>query len=72
MSQQRLKRLAALEARRPVVVLRVDPVAAAAAVRWILTCHAAVAAKKASAIPRYGPHPEPSVHKLAALRLLDG
>jgi hypothetical protein len=72
MSQQRLRRLARLESRRPVIVLRLDPVEAAAALRWLIDCFAAVDAGKASHIPRYGPHREPSVHKLAALRLLDG
>jgi hypothetical protein len=71
MSQQRLKRLARLEARKPVAVVRVDAAAAAASLRWVLDCYAAVEAGKASVIPRYGPHPEPTDAKRAALQLLE-
>jgi hypothetical protein len=46
MSQQRLKRLQPLEARKPRVFVPFD--AAAAALRWVLTCYAAVEAGKAS------------------------
>jgi hypothetical protein len=68
MSAARLKRLQRLEARKPVVIVHVDPVEAAIAVRWALQCHAA---GKASAVPRFGPPREPSAHKAAALQHLD-
>jgi hypothetical protein len=71
MSQQRLKRLQRLESRKPTVGPRVDAVEAAAALLWAIASFEAVRANKASLIPRYGPHREPSVHKHEALRSLD-
>jgi hypothetical protein len=71
MSLARLKRIAALEAKKPIVVLHVDPVEAAAALRWVLSCHAAVAAGKACLVPKFGPPREPTPAKAAALRGLD-
>jgi hypothetical protein len=65
------KHLARLEARKLVVAVYVDPDAAAAAIRWLLACHAAVAAGKACLVPQFGPHLEPSPAKAAALRQLD-
>jgi hypothetical protein len=71
MSQQRLKRLARLESRQVKVFVPFDYAAAADSLRWVLTCHAAVEAGRASLVPRFGPMPAPSVHKAAALKLLD-
>jgi hypothetical protein len=56
--------------RRPETPL-VDPAAAAASLRWLLACHAAVAAGKACLVPKFGPPREPSPAKAAALRGLD-
>jgi hypothetical protein len=69
MSLARLKRIAALEARKPTGGPRVDP--SAAALRWVLDCHAAVAGGKPSPIPRFGPPREPSPAMAAALKHLD-
>jgi hypothetical protein len=67
----RLKRLTKLESRQVRVFVAFDYAAAAAVLRWHLDCHAAVSAGKARALPRYGPHPEPSPAKHEALRYLD-
>ena len=71
MSQQRLKRIAALEAKKPIVVLRVDADAAADSLRWVLTCHDAVEAGKACLVPRFGPPREPSDAMRRVLQQLD-
>ncbi len=61
MSLQRLRRLQRLEARRPAERPWTDPgPVAIALLQWCLASFAAVDAGKASAVPRYGPHPAPS------------
>jgi hypothetical protein len=67
----RLKRLEALERRKPSVFRPFDYAAAAAALRWLIDCFAAVASGKASLIPKFGPMPAPSDAKRAALQLLE-
>jgi hypothetical protein len=71
MSQQRLKRLARLESRQVKVFVPFDDAAAAASLRWLLTCFAAVAAGKACLVPRYGPNQAPSPAMAEAMRYLD-
>jgi hypothetical protein len=72
MSLARLKRLQRLEARQPRVFRPFDYAGSAAAPRWLLACHAAVAAGKASLVQVYGPRPLASPAKAAVLRELDG
>jgi hypothetical protein len=67
----RLKRLEALERRKPSVFRPFDYAAAAAALRWHIASAEAVASGKASAVPRFGPWPAPSDAKRAALQLLE-
>jgi hypothetical protein len=71
MTAARLKRLARLESRKPVAVLRVDPVEVAALLRWCLASFAAVEAGKACAVPRYGPPESPSPALEAIMRESD-
>jgi hypothetical protein len=71
MSLARLKRIAALEARKPKAFVSVDYAAAAASLCWVLACHAAVAANKASLMPVYGPPREPTPAMAEAMRHLD-
>jgi hypothetical protein len=56
MSKQRLKRIEALEARRPRVFASFDYLACANAIQRPLDCHAAVEAGKACDIPVCGRH----------------
>jgi hypothetical protein len=72
MSLTRSKRIEALEARKPVTVLRIDAAAAAAALRWCIASFEAATAGKASLIPRYGPPREPTPAMVAVLKQLDG
>jgi hypothetical protein len=63
LSLQRLKRLQKLESRRPVVVQRVDPVAAADALLVFVT-------RKACPLRVYGPWPEALTY--ARMKAFDG
>jgi hypothetical protein len=65
------KQLDEIEVNRRPETPSFDPVAAAAALLWVLDCYASVAAGKASLIPVYGPPREPTDAKRAALQLLD-
>jgi hypothetical protein len=72
MTAARLRRLARLEARRPAERPWTDP--GPAAIELIHRCidsFAAVEAGRASAIPRYGPHPQPSPAFEAIMRESD-
>jgi hypothetical protein len=71
MTAARLRRLAALEARKPRVFRPFDYAVAAASLRWALDCHAVVKAGEASLVPRYGPRPAPSDAKRRVLGELD-
>jgi hypothetical protein len=72
MTAARLKRLTRLESRQVRVFVPFNYAAAAAALRWVLDCYAAVASGKASLIPRIVPPCEPSPAKHEALRYLNG
>jgi hypothetical protein len=72
MTAARLKRLEALERRRPAIFRPFDHAAAAELLLWFIACANAVEAGRACAIPFFGPHPEPTPAKAAALKQLDG
>ena len=71
MTAARLKRLTRLESRQVRVFVPFDYAAAAAALRWLIDCFAAVASGKASAVPKFGAPREPSPAMVAALRGLN-